>query len=65
VPKGNHNRSIRSEPEQYQRRICRFLRKHAPRRSLLDFHAAPVASPVTIGLAANLPETRLDSPVCV
>ena len=65
VPKGNHNQLIRTEPEQYQRRICRFLRKHAPRRSLPDVHAGPAALPARMGLAANLPKTRFASPVCV
>ncbi|MGD0898405.1 MAG: alpha/beta fold hydrolase [Thermoguttaceae bacterium] len=65
VPKGNHNRSIHSEPEEYQRRICRFLNRHAPRRGLLDSHNASAASPATNGVAAKSPETRSDLPVCV
>jgi pimeloyl-ACP methyl ester carboxylesterase len=70
VPKGNHNRSIRSQPEQYQRRICHFLRTHAPRVGLLEYRDARTASPATIALAAKVPQSpldsaRLDSPVCV
>lgn len=65
VPKGNHNRSLWSEPEQYQKRICRFLKKHAPRKMMLASQDSLPASPVTVGFSAKCPETRLDSPVCV
>jgi uncharacterized protein len=63
VPKGGHNRSIWAEPEQYQRRICRFLMKHAPPQTALAAHDARLASPTAVGFATQLPKRRLDSPV--
>jgi hypothetical protein len=30
VPKSSHNRSIRTQPNRYRRRMSRFLRNHAP-----------------------------------
>jgi uncharacterized protein len=65
VPKGNHNRSLWSEPEQYQQRICRFLKKHAPRPTVLASHEPIATSPVTGASAAKRADKRLESPVCM
>ncbi|MCE9547617.1 MAG: alpha/beta hydrolase [Planctomycetia bacterium] len=62
VSKGGHNRSIRSDPAEYQSRVCNFLRRHAPRSAAADSHEASpealVALSATRGFAPQLQETR-------
>ena len=47
VPKSSHNRSLRSDPVRYRRRIGRFLKNHAPGLTRQDYPVrANVARPV-------------------
>jgi uncharacterized protein len=52
VPKSRHNQALEREPARYRRRICRFLKNHAP-GALRQF---PSVAPGVIPRAASLSE---------
>ncbi|NLF70905.1 MAG: alpha/beta fold hydrolase [Candidatus Anammoximicrobium sp.] len=45
APKSSHNRSLRTHPARYRRRICRFLKNHAPGPAHWPHEIAPTVSP--------------------
>ena len=53
VPNGRHNRSLRCDPFVYQRRVCRFLKNHAPEARRRSDHRIPVGSCGEAGMASR------------
>lgn len=65
VPKGRHNRSLRCDPVAYQRRVCRFLKNHAPEPEGRPDQDIPAASCYETGDAPRSSTLRPKWPVPV
>lgn len=63
VPKGRHNRSLRCDPVAYRRRVCRFLKNHAPVPEGRPDHGIPAAPYCETGTASTSSTWRPKSPI--
>lgn len=58
VAKSSHNRSLRTDPTRYRRRICRFLKNHAPGMVRQPHEVSLTVSRNSASYQVRAPETR-------